>query len=109
MGGTTARIKDAILAGEMTLWAIYDRRKPLPILGALTTCLKQVGDETAVSFSHLGGREMHRWLDLIVSRIETLGKEQGATISEIEGRMGWAAHMRSYGYRPARVVLHKEL
>lgn len=106
---TPAKIKLAVEQGELALWAIYDRRKPLPVLGAMTTSIKQIGYETVVSFVHLGGREMHRWLDLIVTEIETLGKQQGATRAEIEGRPGWQREMRGHGYGLTRVVLQKVL
>jgi hypothetical protein len=106
---TPAGIKAAVEGGELALIAIYDRRQPLPVLGALTLGYKQIKDETVVSFVHLGGREMHRWLDQMVGEVEALAKSQGATRSEIEGRPGWERATRHLGYRAARVVLHKVL
>lgn len=106
---TPEKVRSEAEAGDLTLWAIQDTRKPLPFLGGLATGFQTICGEKVVLFCVLGGRDLHRWLEMLTTKIETLAKSQGATRALIEGRLGWQPRTRALGYAPISVTLQKVL
>ncbi len=54
----------------------------------------------------LGGRDMHRWIDLL-PEFEALARQHGIKHIEIEGRPGWSRIFADYGTK--KVIFGKAL
>jgi hypothetical protein len=104
---TTDFIRSEAEASRMMLWAIYERDKPLPLLGAAGTSIRHVRGEKVSVIAHCAGRDMSRWLGPVLEKFEALAKANGCSRIECEGRLGWSRALP--GYKPVRIVMEKVL
>jgi len=107
----TAWTVEAILkeakATRLLLWAIYRDNKPLPLLAAAASAVRETKHGRIAVIEHIGGDDMQAWLRPALSRFEQLARDNGCTRIECEGRIGWSRALPDY--RPERIVLGKAL
>lgn len=92
---------------QYDLWAIYDRNKPIPLLGAAATALREVKGETVAHIEAIAGRNAERWMRTALDEYEALARKNGIARIEIEGRVGWQRKLPDY--KPVRIVMEKVL
>ena len=92
---------------QYDLWAIYEKHRPLPLLGAAATALREVKGETVACIEAIAGRDADMWMQTALSEYETLARKNGVARIEIEGRMGWQRKLPDY--KPVRIVMEKVL
>ena len=85
------------------LWAIYHKKTPLPLLGAVATAIR----DGVVVLECLGGHDLWRWWRECLAQFERMAKDNGMTAIEIDGRVGWQKLLTEY--RPSRMTLRKSL
>jgi len=94
-------------ATRLLLWAIYRDDKPLPLLAAMSSAVRERKCGRIAVIEHIGGDDMKAWLRPALEKFEQLARQHGCTRIECEGRMGWARALP--GYEPLRVVMGKVL
>jgi hypothetical protein len=87
-------IKNAVEAQEMQLWGIHDG-----ILRAvMITEMVDYPKCRAIRIHSLAGKEMDKWLDVLIKTLEEWGKENGASLMEFTGRKGWERVLPKHGW-----------
>lgn len=94
--------------GSLLLWLVWDQGTR-EHFGAVGTHIHiKPSGRKLLSISWAAGRDHGKWARMAADTLEAYGREQGCTLSVIEGRGGWARPLE--GYRPKRwSVLTKEI
>ena len=92
---------------QSDLWACYRKAKPLPLLAAASTCLRDGPNGQVCTIECLGGHDVTKWGRRLLEEFEALARQNGVAEIEIEGRLGWARYLSDYERR--RIVLGKRL
>jgi hypothetical protein len=96
-------VKKAVLAARALVWIAWDGTE---IKAAAVTQLNTVHGVRFCTIVACGGRERGEWLPLIAG-LERYAKSENCQAMRIFGRRGWERLLPDY--RPARVLLQKEL
>lgn len=78
---------------RVALWAIYERDKPIPLLAAAATCLRQATESEILV---IAGRQPGEWLKPVLAEFESLAWANGVTRISCWGRRGWSRLMPDY-------------
>jgi hypothetical protein len=100
--GGTHRFEDielGIQEGRMQFW-------PAPAAAAITEVV--VYPQSKALHVFLAGGEMAQLLDMIESAA-AWGKDQGCSSMTMSGRKGWERVLGGHGWRPAMVVMEREI
>lgn len=89
---TLDELKERAHETRVALWAIYERDKPLPLLGAAATCVRRGVTEILV----VAGSDWLRWGRDVLSEFETLARANHMTSVRFWGRRGWARLLPDY-------------
>lgn len=92
-----------VLNGDGLLWIAWNGSA---VEAAATTSLIETDAEKVCVLTACGGKDMHRWLDLL-GQIEDYAKAEGCSRVRIFGRKGWVRVLERYRIR--NVILEKEL
>jgi len=98
-----AEVIDAVLAGRALVWIAWNG---VTIRAAAVTQLSTVHHARFCTIVACGGEHRHEWLPLIAG-LERYAKSENCIAIRIFGRRGWERLLPDY--RPARVLLQKEL
>jgi hypothetical protein len=96
-------VEDAVFAGRALVWIAWNGTA---IKAAAVTQLSTVHGERFCTIVACGGRDRGEWLELLGS-LERYAKSENCQTIRIFGRRGWERLLPDY--RPARVLLQKEL
>ena len=96
-------VKGEAWAGRRLLWAIYEREKPLPLLGAAAT---RIAGRTCI-IDAMAGRSWMAWGHSVLAEFERLAKSKGMRAVQFDGRFGWERVLPDY--KPIRITLEKVL
>ena len=94
--------------GAIMVWAIYRKDRPLPLLGAAATSIRDTNKGLTSVIEALAGHDFDSWWRPVLQQFEAMAVEHGIARMEIEGRMGW---LRKLGgdFRATRVVMERDL
>jgi len=92
----------AIVAGDMTLWAVHDDDDIVAIV-VLSMTIGPAGKKLYVKM--LAGHEMHRWVDRVEELLVDLRDLLGAKCIEASCRPGLARVLASRGWSKKAVVM----
>lgn len=97
-----------LIDGEQSLWIALD---DLEIIGCCTVRISKYSTGlTTLSYEHLAGANVGRWLGEGHRVLKMYAKEYGATRLEVpQGRKGWLHHLAKLGYREFAVRYECEL
>lgn len=94
-----------ILSHKFQLWCMNDETV---ILLAAISEIRQFPKCRVMHVSWICGEELDDALEFL-SCIEMWGRNNGATESLIQGRLGWTKVLKPFGYDPEQIVLRKSL
>jgi len=100
---TFEQVAEAVLAAEALAWIVWDGTA---IKAAVVTSLGTVNGDRICTIVACGGRDRHEWLGLL-GELEVYARTEGCKAIRIFGRRGWERLLPDY--RPARILLEKEL
>lgn len=106
---TPEDIRAMALSGERVIWAVVDEERPDPLMAVFTAFIRDCGGTKVLHVEDMAGAGMSDWLPLLAELEKRAAAEAGATLSHIEGRIGWQRALAPLGYRPVRVVVEKEI
>jgi len=92
---------------QSDLWAVYAKARPLPLLAAAATCLRDGPDGKVCTIETIAGQGVTKWGRQVLAEFETLARNNGVVEIEIDGRLGWQRYLSDYAV--TRVVLGKKL
>lgn len=104
---TIEEVKEHLKAQRWSAWAIYLRKKPLPIYAAACTNLRKTNSGKVVTISLIGGRDIDVWLPEALAEFEALARKNGCVKIEVEGRRGWERYLT--GFKTVRIIMEKAL
>ena len=104
-GGITdiADIDRTVQSGDALVWIAWNG---LVIKAAAVTQLSTIHGERFCTIVACGGQHRNEWLQLI-AELERYAKAEDCKAMRIFGRRGWERLLPDY--KPARVILEKEL
>lgn len=102
---TPPDIREAAKQGRLTLWAIYDTERPVPLLAAAASGALDSDGVPVTEILSLGGRDFSAWGPTILAEFERLARDNGMKRVRIVGRPGWARRLRRLGYHVAHEYL----
>jgi hypothetical protein len=98
-----AEVEAAVLTGRVLVWIAWNGTA---IKAAAVTQLSTVHGERFCTIVACGGRDRSEWLPLLAG-LERYAKSENCQAMRTFGRRGWERLLPDY--RPARVLLQKEL
>jgi hypothetical protein len=98
-----AGVACAVHAGRALVWIVWDGER---IKAAVVTELGTANGERFCTIVACGGRDRREWLPLL-GALERCARAEGCKAMRIFGRRGWERLLPDY--KPARVLLEKEL
>jgi hypothetical protein len=96
-------IECAVHAGRALTWIVWNGSQ---IKAAVVTELSTANGDRYCTIVACGGEQRDQWLPLI-GELESYAKREGCKAMRIYGRRGWQRVLPDY--KPARVILEKEL
>jgi len=101
-------VHDDLLWGKQSLWVALDGNE---IIGCCTVRINwyKTGLRT-LSYEHLGGKDVERWLFEGHEILQNYAKDYGCTRLEVpQGRKGWTPLLKKIGYRTFAIRYEFEL
>ena len=87
---------DLIRKTEVTLWLV---RKEGELLGAFTTVSLRHPLRNTLYIEHLGGVDLHSWMDEALSNLRKLAKYANCSAITCDGRKGFAKFAEPNGFK----------
>lgn len=100
-----ADILEQLKCGHMLLWLVIEA--DATIVAAMLTQLFEMRSGKACKVRECGGSGLRQWKELVQTEIERYAKAEGCDRVLLEGRPGWAGHLRDYA--TIAIVLEKRI
>lgn len=106
-GKTSPRqIKADCENGEAMLWIVVDGRD---IIAAVVTRVYRYSGKQGFAIEFVGGKQMKRWIDLVLNTLERVAKESGCTHFEAYGRRAWQRWLERRNFKPKFIQYEMEI
>ena len=102
-------IFEQCVSGKQILWIVFDEENDNSLMGALTTSSIAYPRYVTLSIMYMGGKELMRYLDLIIDTLSRFSRDNGYTSIEICGREGWGRVCKKHGFTKAYSVIELDL
>ena len=83
--------------GEAMLWVVVCGED---IVAAVVTRVYAYAAKKGFAIEFVGGKQMRRWIDLVLDTLERVARESGCTHFEAYGRRGWQRWLERRNFEP---------
>lgn len=103
--GTPGDILTDCMAGQLTLWGIFDLDAEDPLLGILVTGVRHYWRISVLELIVLAGDRMKEWLSQLNDVTERYAAELGCYDRLLPGaRIGWKRELAKFGFKESKLI-----
>lgn len=101
---TTADVRKALDERRRQLWVILEQGQ---VAGCVVSEIYETSAGLTCAMPIAAGHD--RNIEPVLDQIEAWARAEGCVRLEGNGRMGWVKRLRAFGWRPATVMIEKDL
>jgi hypothetical protein len=91
---------------EAMLWVVVDGKE---VIAGIVTRVYRYSGKKGYALQFVGGKQMKRWIDLVLQTLEQVARENGCTHFEAYGRRAWQRWLERRNFKPKFIQYEMEI